>query len=106
MARKRISDEEIDRKLQQQFALFAEHRKVFVECATNGEVYITCHVCDASNEGLWDRVLQLFHLMDIELSVAYTSSPEGNGVEATAENMSQYQVAILQKFVESNGIIQ
>lgn len=106
MAKKRISDEEIDHKVQQQLALFVEHRKVFVECATNGKVYITCHVCDASNEGLWDRILRLFHLMNIELSVAYTASPEGDGVEATAENMSQYQVAILQKFVASDGIIQ
>lgn len=106
MARRKVSDEEIiDKMVEEQLKLFAEHRRLFVEVEESGRVYLTMHVVDSVNADLWDRVLHLFHLMNKELTVRYTYSPDGDGLEATADGMSHYQIAILQKFVNSNGVI-
>lgn len=106
MAKKKMTEDAIiEQKLQANLKTFVEYRKLFVEVTNTGRVYLTIHVTDATNEQLWDRVLRLFHLMDVELSVCYTHSVDGDGLEATAEGMSQYQIAILQKFVECNGVI-
>lgn len=100
-----LDDSVIDRMVQEQLKLFAEHRKIFVEVSDSGRVYLTVHVVDSVNDGLWDRILRLFHLMNIELAVQYTHSADGHGLEAIAEGMSHYQIAILQKFVDCNCVI-
>lgn len=103
--RKDVDPKLVEEMLQDQLKLFADHRRVFVECTASGKVYITVHVIDATNDNLWDRILRLFHLMNVELTVSYTHSVDGTGLEATADNMSPYQISILQRFVECNGVL-
>ena len=91
MAKKKMTEDAIiEQKLQDNLKTFVEYRKLFVEVTNTGRVYLTIHVTDTTN---------------VELSVCYTHSVDGGGLEATAEGMSQYQIAILQKFVECNGVI-
>lgn len=103
--RKDVDPAVVDKMLQDQLKMFADHRKVFVECVQTDKVFITCHVRDTANDAIWERLFKLFELMDVALTVNYTQSPEGFGLEGVAEHMSQYQIAILQKFVECNGVI-